>query len=57
MDDEIDLYEDDDIDPEPDEGPDESYDGLRLCEVCQDRETTGDICHVCRQQKWIDENG
>lgn len=33
------------------------WDGLRLCSVCGDVETTGDICHNCRRQQWIDKHG
>jgi hypothetical protein len=32
----------------------DDYDGLRLCSVCGDRETRGDVCWVCRQQAAID---
>jgi hypothetical protein len=33
---------------------DGSFDGLRLCSVCGDRETTDDVCWSCRQQEMID---
>lgn len=32
----------------------DSWDGLRLCKVCGDRETQSDICWACRQQEAID---
>lgn len=38
--------------------PDEGIDGLRVCRICGDRETTSasGVCHVCREQQMIDEN-
>lgn len=38
----------DDFDPD--------YDGLRICSVCGDRETLGDVCWSCREQAMIDES-
>ena len=29
---------------------DDDFDGLKLCPVCRDRETTGDKCSACREQ-------
>lgn len=29
-------------------------DGLRVCERCGDRETTGRLCWACREQEMID---
>jgi len=36
---------------------DDSYDGLKLCSVCGDRETRESICYSCRQQRMIDIDG
>ncbi len=33
------------------------YDGLKLCEICGDRETQESICWVCRRQQDIDRHG
>lgn len=33
---------------------DDGYDGLRVCALCGDRYTRGDVCHVCAQQCAID---
>jgi len=40
-------------------GSDDSYDGLRVCETCGDRycHAPDTICHVCREQDWIDKYG
>lgn len=30
------------------------YDNLRVCRICGDRETLGEICGACREQAMID---
>jgi len=30
------------------------WDGLNLCETCQDQYTTGRLCNTCAQQEMID---
>lgn len=32
----------------------DDWDGLRLCSVCNDRETRDDVCWSCREQEQID---
>lgn len=35
------------------------WDGLRLCSVCGDQETTNEsgVCSDCQRQEWIDKHG
>lgn len=35
---------------------DPEFDGLHICSVCGDRETTTDVCWSCREQAMIDES-
>lgn len=65
------LWDDDDLedtfeedfDPDVDDsdltGPDAYWDGLHLCSVCGDQDTTNEdaICSDCHKQAWIDKHG
>lgn len=33
----------------------DAWDGLVLCSVCRDRETTSSVCWACREQEMIDD--